>query len=65
MSDTTVPVPPTHPEEMRAEVNLRIGGSVSLTATARMTPAGLVAAGLLVSAILLSAATLVRAGRRT
>lgn len=41
-----------HPEEMRATVRLRIGRSVSLDATARATPAGLIAVGLLVTAIL-------------
>ncbi len=41
-----------HPEEMRATVRLRIGSSVSLDATARATPAGLIAVGLLVTAIL-------------
>ncbi len=40
-----------HPEEMRATVRLRIGNSVSLEATARATPAGLIAVGLLVTAI--------------
>jgi hypothetical protein len=40
-----------HPEEMRATVGLRIGNSVSLDATARATPAGLIAVGLLVTAI--------------
>ena len=42
-----------HPEEMKATVSLRIGHSISLTATARATPAGLVAAALLISAILI------------
>jgi hypothetical protein len=40
-----------HPEEMRVSADLRMG-SVSLRATARATPAGLVAAALLVSAVL-------------
>jgi hypothetical protein len=52
-----------HPEEMNARVELRIGNAVSVQATARATPAGLVAAGLLVASILLSAAYLVRASR--
>ena len=54
-----------HPEEMRASVDLRLGNSISLKATARTTPAGLVTAGLMVGAIILSIAVLVRAiGRR-
>jgi hypothetical protein len=55
---------PTHPEEIRASVDLRIGNSVSLKATARTTPAGLVTAGLMVGAIILSFAVLVRALRQ-
>ncbi len=46
------PTAAPHPEEMRATVRLRIGSSVSLDATARATPAGLIAVGLLVTAIL-------------
>ena len=55
--------PRSHPEEMRAELELRLGPAGTLRATARATPAGLVAAGVLVAAILLSAAALVRARR--
>lgn len=52
-----------HPEEMNASLHLRIGSNVSLHATARATPAGLVSVGVLVAAVLLSAAALVRAAR--
>ncbi|MCB8876236.1 hypothetical protein [Acidisoma silvae] len=41
---------PTHPEELRASVTLRIGDKISLSATARATPAGLVASALIVTA---------------
>ena len=54
-----------HPEEMRAQVQLRIGQRTVLTATARATPAGLATAGVLVAAVLLSAAVLVRTSRTT
>jgi len=64
MSGTDISMPTVHPEEMRAEVVLRAGQAASLNATARATPAGLVAAGLLVSSILLSTAVLVWAARR-
>jgi hypothetical protein len=47
-----------HPEEMRVSVDLRMGNA-SLRATARATPAGLVAAALLVSAVLWPALWLV------
>jgi hypothetical protein len=40
-----------HPEEMRATVRLRIGNLVSLDATARATPAGVIALALLAAAI--------------
>jgi hypothetical protein len=53
-----------HPEEIRATVDLRIGNRLSLTATARTTPAGLVTAGIMVSAIILAVAALIRAVRR-
>jgi hypothetical protein len=41
-----------HPEEMRATIDLRIGNTVSMSATARATPAGFITAAVLVSAIL-------------
>jgi hypothetical protein len=49
VSDASTAAP--HPEEMRATVRLRIGSSVSLDATARATPAGLIAVGLVITAI--------------
>ena len=56
----------THPEEIKATVDFRLGDRVQLKATARTTPAGLVATGLLVSSILMAVAFVVRAagGRR-
>ncbi|WP_145142947.1 hypothetical protein [Roseomonas gilardii] len=53
----------THPEEMRATASLRIGGAVTLQATARATPAGLVTAAILVGVVLFSAAAVVQAAR--
>jgi hypothetical protein len=53
--------PLAHPEEIKATVDLRLGNRVQLKATARTTPAGLVAAGLMVSSILVAAAFVVRA----
>ena len=60
----TPPPAPLHPEEMNARVALTLSGGSSFVATARATPAGLVAVGVLVSAILLSTAALVRAAKR-
>jgi hypothetical protein len=42
-------------------VDFRVGDSVSLKASIRSTPAGLVTAGIMVAAIVLSIAGLVRA----
>jgi hypothetical protein len=50
----------SHPEEMRATMDLHIGESISITATARATPAGLVAAALLISGILIPLVCLAR-----
>ncbi len=55
---------PTHPEEMTARTELRIGNIGTLQAAARATPAGLVACALLAGTVLLSTAFLVRALRR-
>jgi hypothetical protein len=45
-------------------MKFRVGKSVSLKTTVRMTPAGLVSAGVMVAAIVLSVTALVRAIRR-
>ncbi|MCK8787987.1 hypothetical protein M0638_26890 [Roseomonas sp. NAR14] len=55
---------PTHPEEVTASVDLRLGSSVSVQARARATPAGLIAAGILAAAVILAIVPLVRAARR-
>jgi hypothetical protein len=55
---------PTHPDEMSAQVVVKLSGGNSLVATARTTPAGLRAVGVLVAAVLLSAAVVVRAAKQ-
>ena len=55
-SETAAP----HPEEMKATVDLAIGNSVSLKATVRTTPAGLVAAALLAAAVLIPTVSLAK-----
>jgi hypothetical protein len=55
---------PSHPEEMKAKVELRIGDRALIIATARTTPAGLVSVGVMVGTILLSVAVLVHAARQ-
>lgn len=56
--------PLTHPEEMRAAFDLRIGESINLKGTARVTPAGLICAGIAGVAVLAAATALIRAARR-
>jgi hypothetical protein len=51
---------PTHPEEMKTSFDLRIGKSISLQGSARITPAGVVTAGISACAILLACGFLVR-----
>jgi hypothetical protein len=53
-----------HPEEMRATFDLTVGRSVSVKATARATPAGLVSAALLMSVILIPLVLVVRSRAR-
>jgi hypothetical protein len=55
---------PTHPEEMRAKIELRIGDRTVVMATVRTTPARIVSVGVMVSAILLSVAALVHTVRQ-
>ena len=63
----TLADPATHPEEMRASYELRLGERVSMRATARITPAGVICVGLAAAAITLAAccgaALIRRAGR--
>ena len=59
-SETAVP----SREELRATVELTIGRSVSLRATARATPAGLAAAAGLAMAVLVPAIWIVRGWKR-
>ncbi len=59
-----IDAPLTHPEEMRATFDLRIGKSINLKGTARVTPAGLICAGIAGVAVLVAATALVRAARR-
>ena len=56
-SETAAP----HPEEMKATFDLAIGNAVSVKATLRTTPAGLVAAAILAAAPLLPTISLAKA----
>jgi hypothetical protein len=54
---------PSHPEEIKAVYDLRIGKHISLQASARITPAGVIASGIAVAAILFAAGYLTAAAR--
>ncbi len=45
---------PTHPEEIKAVYDLRLGKSITIHASARITPAGIVTAGIAACAIILA-----------
>lgn len=53
----------THPEEMKAVVEVQFGRSFAMKASARLTPAGLVCGAIAAAAVLLSSAPLMRAVR--
>lgn len=55
--------PPTHPQEMKAAFEARLG-PLRLAGGARMTPAAVLAAGVCTGLILMGVAAVVRAGRR-
>lgn len=55
--------PPTHPHEMKAAYDVRLG-PLHLSGGARMTPTAVVAAGICTGLILMGVAAVVRAGRR-
>jgi hypothetical protein len=57
--------PVTHPEEIRLEAALTIGGRPTARAALRTTPAGVICAGLAVAAIILSSAAVVKIVGRT
>lgn len=54
---------PSQPEEMNAEWRFQIGSLLTIHASARCTPSGVVAAGIAASAVLLAISVLVRRRR--
>ena len=60
--DRPAPVP-THPEEMKAVFDLRVGRMITLQGSARITPAGVVTAGITL-VLAAFAASLLMGGRR-
>jgi hypothetical protein len=66
---TDAPIPPdtdipTHPEEMKTNFNMRIGKSISLQGSARITPAGIVTVGVTTLLVALAVAALIPGRRR-
>jgi len=57
---------PSHPEEMKATYNLRVGNLVSLQGSARITPAGVICAAIATCCIIAVAgwASTLRPARR-
>ncbi|MBL8906271.1 MAG: hypothetical protein JNM20_06305 [Rhizobiales bacterium] len=49
----------SHPEEIRADCELRLGNLVTVNASARITPAGVISAGIAAAAIILAVGFLV------
>ena len=45
---------PTHPEEMKATYELRLGKFATIQASARITPAGIIATGITICAVALA-----------
>lgn len=67
MPDPSVAPPddiPTHPEEMKTTFNLRVGNSISLQGSARITPAGVVTVGLTTLLVALAFVSLAPRRRR-
>jgi hypothetical protein len=62
MADVNAPLGvdeiPSHPEEMKATYDLRIGRSISLRGSARITPAGVVTIGVTTLLVALAFAAL-------
>lgn len=65
--DEHAPDKASHPEEIRAEYELRMGNLLTVRANARITPAGVISAGIAAAAIILAVGFLVssRGGRRS
>jgi hypothetical protein len=61
------PEPVSHPEEIRADYELRVGKLITVQASARITPAGVISAGIAAAAIILAVGFLVSStgGRRS
>lgn len=59
--ETTIETAAPHPEEMKAEFQLRLGDLASLRVSARATPAGILSAALFLAVFAGASARLLRA----
>ena len=65
VQDDALPAVATHPEEIKATFDMRVGKYVVMQSSARITPAGVISAGIATAAILLACGYLVASiGRR-
>ncbi len=62
-SEFRSPTAAPHPEEMNGTIEIKLGNLVTITATGRTTPAGLIGAAVLVSAVLIPLAMMRRRRR--
>jgi len=51
--------PPLHPEEISADYELRVGNLITVQASARITPAGIISAGIAAAAIVVAVGFLI------
>lgn len=59
------PLPaPAHPEEIKATFDLRVGNHISMKATARITPQGVISTGIAIAAMTFALGYLVVSSRR-
>jgi hypothetical protein len=67
VQDTPSREPPSHPEEIRADYELRVGNLITVQASARITPAGVISAGIAAAAIIVAVGFLISStgGRRS
>jgi hypothetical protein len=67
VQDESLRESPSHPEEIRADYELRVGNLITVQASARITPAGVICAGIAAAAIIVAVGYLISssAGRRS
>jgi len=65
--DEPIPDAPSPPDEIRADYEFRVGEFMTMKASARVTPAGIISAGIAAAAIILAIGFLVSStgGRRS